>query len=58
LEATSLNENGLTVTHQAMVQAQEHLLRRGFKPDADGLSLDKFFNGNQVVRCIFILELI
>ncbi len=46
LETTSLNSNGLTVTHQAMVQAEEHLLRQGFKPGADGLRLDDFFNGN------------
>jgi hypothetical protein len=45
MEATSLNDNGLTVTHQAMVQAEENLLRLGFKPGADGLSLDDFFNG-------------
>src|SRR3989339_1014429 len=45
-KTTSLNDNGLTVTHQALVQAEEHLLRRGFKPGADGLSLDDFFNGN------------
>ncbi len=46
LETTSLNSNGLTVTHQAMEQAEEHLLRRGFRPGADGLRLDDFFNGN------------
>ncbi|MDI1245864.1 MAG: hypothetical protein PSV24_10725 [Rhodoferax sp.] len=44
LETNSLNDNGLTVTHEAMVQAEEHLLRRGFKPGADGLHLDEFFN--------------
>lgn len=46
MEATSLNDNGLAVTQLAMVQAEEHLLRRGFKPGADGLHLDDFFNGN------------
>lgn len=46
METTSLNDNGLTVTHQALVQAEEHLLRRGFKPGADGLRLDDFLNEN------------
>jgi len=46
LETVSLNDHGLAVTHQAMVQAEEHLLRRGFKPGADGLKLNDFFNGN------------
>lgn len=44
METISLNDNGLTVTRQAMVQAEEHLLRHGFKPGADGLNLDDFFN--------------
>jgi len=44
MEASSLDKNGLAVTEQAMVQAEEHLLRRGFKPGADGLKLDEFFN--------------
>ncbi|MBE0475204.1 hypothetical protein [Rhodoferax sp.] len=43
MEASSLDANGLTVTEQAMVQVEEHLLRRGFKPGADGLRLDEFF---------------
>lgn len=46
METISLNDNGLTVTRQAMVQAEEHLLRHGFKPGADGLDLDDFFNVN------------
>ena len=46
METISLNDNGLTVTSQAMVQAEEHLLRHGFKPGADGLDLDDFFNVN------------
>lgn len=44
LEVTSLNDNGLTVTRQVLVQAEEHLVRQGFKPGADGLDLDDFFN--------------
>ena len=44
METTSLHDNGLEVTRQAMVQAEAHLLRQGFKPGADGLDLDVLFN--------------
>lgn len=44
METTSLNDNGWVVTSEAMAQAEEHLLRHGFKPGADGLRLDGFFN--------------
>jgi len=44
LEANSLNNNGLTVTRQALTQAADHLVRQGFKPGADGLGLDDLFN--------------
>jgi hypothetical protein len=44
METASLNENGWVVTSEAMAQAEEHLLRNGFKPGADGLRLDGFFN--------------
>lgn len=43
LETTCLNDNGLGVTCEAMTQAEEHLIRQGFKPGADGLGLDDFF---------------
>jgi len=43
LEAASLNNNGLRVTLQAMTQAEEHLIRQGFEPGADGLDLDELF---------------
>lgn len=45
MEACSLKDNGLAVTHQALAMAEAHMLRRGFKPGADGLSLDGFFSG-------------
>ena len=44
LETTCINDNGLRVTCAAMTQAEEHLIRQGFKPGADGLGLDDFFN--------------
>lgn len=44
METTSLNENGWVVTSKAMAEAEEHLVRQGFKPGADGLGLDGFFN--------------
>ena len=43
LEVTSLKDNGWTVTRQVLVQAEDHLVRQGFKPGADGLDLDDFF---------------
>lgn len=45
METTSLNDNGYAVTHQILVEAEEHLVRQGFKPGADGLRLDGFFDG-------------
>jgi len=44
MEVTSLTNNGWNVTREAMKQAQEHLIRQGFKPGADGLGLDDFFD--------------
>ena len=44
MEVTSLKENGWTVTRQALVQAEEHLVSQGFKPGADGLGLNNFFD--------------
>lgn len=43
LEVTSLNDNGWKVTREVLVQAEDHLVRQGFKPGADGLGLDDFF---------------
>jgi hypothetical protein len=43
LEVTSLNDNGWTITRDALVLAEDHLVRQGFKPGADGLDLDDFF---------------
>lgn len=44
METTCLKDNGLVVTCAAMAQAEEHLIRQGFKLGADGLGLDDFFN--------------
>ncbi len=43
LEVTSLNDNGWTVTREVLVQAEDHLVRQGFKAGADGLGLDDLF---------------
>jgi hypothetical protein len=43
LEASSVNEHGLALTRQVLVEAQDHLVRQGFKPGADGLGLDQLF---------------
>lgn len=44
IETTSVNVNGLEMTRQVLQDAQEHLVQQGFKPGADGLKLDEFFN--------------
>ena len=44
METTSLNDNGFAVTREVMAQAEEHLVRQGFKPGADGLGLNNFFD--------------
>ena len=44
LETDILKDNGLTVVRQVIEQAEGRLIQRGFKPGADGLDLDNFFN--------------
>lgn len=44
MEATSLTDNGWKVTRQALVLAEDHLVRQGFKPGVDGLGLNDFFD--------------
>ena len=46
LEASSVNEHGLALTRQVLADAQDHLVRQGFKPGADGLDLDHFFSAS------------
>lgn len=43
LEAHSLSDYGLESTRKILLQAEENLLRQGFKPGADGLGLDDLF---------------
>ncbi len=44
MEATSLNTTGLESTREMLLQVEENLVRQGFKPGADGLGMDDFFN--------------
>ena len=44
MEVTSLTDNGWNVTRDAMKQAEDHLVSQGFKPGADGLGLNDFFD--------------
>ena len=53
LEAASLDNHGLSVTLDAMTQAEEHPIRQGFEPGADGLDLDDFLKLARFMRCIF-----
>jgi hypothetical protein len=43
LETSSVKDNGLALTRQVLKEAEAHLIRRGFKPGADGLALDHLF---------------
>lgn len=43
LEAHDLSEQGYTVTREVWMQARAHLVQQGFRPGADGLSLDALF---------------
>ena len=43
METDSVQDNGLEVTRRIMEEAEDHLVRQGFKPCADGLCLDDFF---------------
>lgn len=36
-------DHGLVMTRQIIEMAEEHLVRQGFKPGADGLDLDRIF---------------
>lgn len=44
VEKHCVEDAGVTVTQQIMAEAEAHLLRRGFKPGADGIDLDHLFN--------------
>lgn len=44
MEVSSLTDHGWHVTREVMKQAEEHLVRQGFKPGADGLGLNDFFD--------------
>ncbi len=39
-----LNEVGLVATRKIMGEAEDHLLRRGFKPGADGVDMRRLFD--------------
>lgn len=44
VERHYVDDAGVIVTQQIMLEAEAHLLRQGFKPGADGLDLDQLFN--------------
>ncbi len=44
LETVILTDNGLTLTREIIEQAEDHMVHKGFKPGANGLDLDNFFN--------------
>ena len=44
VEKRYVDDAGITVTHQIMVEAEQQLERKGFKPGVDGIDLDRLFN--------------
>lgn len=44
VEKRYVDDAGITVTHQIMVEAEQQLQRKGFKPGVDGINLDRLFN--------------
>lgn len=44
VEKRYVDDAGITVTHQIMIEAEQQLERKGFKPGVDGIDLDRLFN--------------
>ncbi|MBA3059329.1 MAG: hypothetical protein KJ614_14055 [Gammaproteobacteria bacterium] len=44
VEKRYVNDAGITVTHQIMIEAEQQLQRKGFKPGVDGINLERLFN--------------
>jgi hypothetical protein len=44
MEKRLVDEVGVTVTRQLLVEAEAHLVRLGFQPGADGLDLPRLFS--------------
>ena len=49
LQTDILTDTGLTLARQIVAQAQERLIRKGFKPGADGLDLDHFLQKSMAI---------
>ena len=43
VEKRYVDDTGVTVTRQIMVEAEQQLERRGFKPGVDGINLERLF---------------
>ena len=44
VEKRYVDDAGITVTHQIMIEVEQQLQRKGFKPGVDGIDLDRLFN--------------
>lgn len=44
VEKRYVDDAGITATHQIMIEAEQQLERKGFKPGVDGINLDRLFN--------------
>lgn len=44
METSYVDEIGITATRQILLEAEEHLVRDGFEPGADGIDLNRLFN--------------
>ena len=44
IETRYVDEVGIVATRQILIEAEEHLVRKGFNPGDDGVNLDRLFN--------------
>lgn len=48
IETSYVDQVGVNATYHIMLEAEQHLVREGFEPGADGIDLDRLFN---VINC-------
>lgn len=44
IQTRYVDEVGIVATRQILIEAEEHLVRKGFKPGDDGVNLERLFN--------------
>jgi len=44
IQTRYVDEVGIVATRQILIEAEEHLVRKGFNPGDDGVNLERLFN--------------